>query len=344
MRGSAAPVLVLLLASCGGISLEPLEHTVRGEDPGSLDWSIPTDLSPLPLLDSLDPDQLRTLSPFARALLQRDLWMAFDGRYEEVPRPEVRDRLARLLRALALSKEEIRRLPDTYREAAGRFPSRFEASRPFLPNDLFEPEGPWVLLGGDYAVASTHRSFAHERSAFLVFLRHPEGRAAGVALVEGLQSNRLPELPTGADFVLVRRTLLLSTEGRVLPSPITESVEIRHYRGSGREEQSVGKFELKRSELRLVPLAPSEGKPSTAVSFEHRGSLVSNRVPVLATCMNCHGLPGAYGVGSFSVRSSMGLLKDLRVGRVEDQESHSIRAKMKDESWPALEASWSRLK
>jgi hypothetical protein len=102
--------------------------------------------------------------PLKRAVLQHDLWAVFDWlanptapyqyRADDVP-PEARAlqvRLAKAIRRLALSAEEIRRLPDNYTAAitARAFPTRHDPEQPeraFLPADLFDPDGPWVLLG-----------------------------------------------------------------------------------------------------------------------------------------------------------------------------------------------------
>jgi hypothetical protein len=105
--------------------------------------------------------------PLKRAVLQRDLWLVFnwlEGDHwkssELALKPEevraARDRLRRPLAAvigrLALTPEQIKKLPDNYAAAvaSGEFAKRFDPERPdkpYLPPDLFAADGPWVCLG-----------------------------------------------------------------------------------------------------------------------------------------------------------------------------------------------------
>lgn len=71
---------------------------------------------------------------------------------DEPARDAARRRIARLMRRIALTPEEIRALPDNLSAAvsSGRHAKAFdpaEPDRPFLPADLLDPRGPWVLLG-----------------------------------------------------------------------------------------------------------------------------------------------------------------------------------------------------
>lgn len=114
--------------------------------------------------------------PLKRAILQHDVWMFLDG-LEGLPmsntrtyplanedlRNELRRRLVPLLRQLALSPEEIRTLPDNYAQAvkSKTYRASFDlddSERPFLPADLWESEGPWVLVGreDDAVLAEQH--------------------------------------------------------------------------------------------------------------------------------------------------------------------------------------------
>jgi hypothetical protein len=60
--------------------------------------------------------------PVKRVLLQRDLWAVFDWSAGRAPgydkeRRELQDRLAEVLRRLALTPEQLRSLPDNYAQA-----------------------------------------------------------------------------------------------------------------------------------------------------------------------------------------------------------------------------------
>ena len=83
-------------------------------------------------------------SPVARALMQADLWSAYDTlystRWSQRPMPETEQRrvlldlLARLIRKIALTDDEIRSLPANYSVAAQR------ESLPYL----FRKDGEWL--------------------------------------------------------------------------------------------------------------------------------------------------------------------------------------------------------
>jgi len=145
------------------------------------------------------------------------------------------------------------------------------------------------------------------------------------------------------EFVLLRRASLISNLGAIVPSPITESVQVRHYRGFRGDEQSLCKFELRREDFRLHPFGIGERKPSYARSFEHEAAQVSIRRPVLDTCMNCHELPGGYGVQTLFRRiSPPGWLDTLRVGEIVPELNAVVQRKEKDESWKALMELWGK--
>src|SRR5205814_9042712 len=91
--------------------------------------------------------------------------------------------LVPLMRTLALTPEEIRALPDNYAAAAEsrRYAAEFDhlqPERPFLPPDLWKPEGPWLLAGREDGTlpAQQHVKHFRGRSAFLIFLSLPGGR------------------------------------------------------------------------------------------------------------------------------------------------------------------------
>ena len=212
--------------------------------------------------------------PLKRALLQRDLWLVFDwleGEHDNFAKPPLeaeaasaaQERLRRPLAAvigrLALSPKEIRELTDNYAAAVAsdQFARGFDPEKPdqpYLPSDLFSPEGPWVCLGRpDGPVAPLHYLSGENRftnSVFLVFLRLPAGCTATLDYLKKLRSfnepvavdggpgtavpnPKLPELPDDAEFALVRRALLIDSSHRVAAAPLTESVQLRVER-SGR--------------------------------------------------------------------------------------------------------------
>jgi hypothetical protein len=215
--------------------------------------------------------------PVKRAVLQRDLWLVFNwvegehGNFENPPLEEatwrtaqkrLRRRLAAVIGRLAQGPDALRSLPDNYAAAvaSGRFARRFDPEhpdRPYLPPDLFATDGPWVCLGRpDGPVTPEHLredgGNPFTSSAFLVFLRLPDGRAATLAYLKRLRAfnepvlvraedgerrsqpflpnPRLPAFPPGTEVALVRRALLVTIPPAPVPSALTESVQVRVYR------------------------------------------------------------------------------------------------------------------
>ena len=257
----------------------------------------------LALLDEFLKQKGETLieDPLKRAVLQRDLWLVFnwlEGEHRSFQPPELtpeevsasRHRLRRPLAAvigrLALSPDQIERLPDNYAAAiaSGEFAKSFDPTQPdqpYLPPELFAVDGPWVCVGRSDGgiVARLHlledigNSFTN--STFVVFLRLPDGRAATLDYLQRLRDKpmdradtnitfpKLPQFPKGTEVALVRRALLIAAPHTLTPTALTESVQLRIYReipeltvqmlkGDGDEVrpwQSSYEFRLRRSRL-----------------------------------------------------------------------------------------------
>jgi hypothetical protein len=234
--------------------------------------------------------------PLKRALFQRDLlavydWLssAFD---EPMPgRTELQKRVAEITRRLALTEDEVRKLPDNYDDAirAHLFPTTYDPAnpqRPFLPADLFDPNGLWVCLGEAHGrpVASDHLEFFGGRSVFLVFFQVPGGRAntreylaklRDIPKTWGLNPDLLPflrkgqsdlaglvpypeppQFPIGTKMALVRQIVLINSDGNPMTTNITESVQLRVYRaihfdlgGTGTHSQDFFEFRMSRERL-----------------------------------------------------------------------------------------------
>ncbi len=215
----------------------------------------------------------RVEDPQKRAVLQRDLWLVFnwlegDHWLHEEPKPEEvrasRDRLRRPLVAaigrLALTTDQIEKLPDNYAAAvaSGEFAKRFDAEHPdtpYLPAELFAVDGPWVCVGRpDGPIAPEHQrdtgTNLFTNSAFLLFVRLPAGRAATIdylkrlrafdqpllieakdkKLAKYLPNPKLPSFPVGTEVALVRRALLIDSSNTPAATALTESVQLRIYR------------------------------------------------------------------------------------------------------------------
>ena len=289
--------------------------------------------------------------PLKRALLQRDLWLVFnwlEGSHDNFSEPPLeakaaraaQERLRRPLAAvigrLALSRKEIRELPDNYAAAvaSGQFARLFDPEkpdRPYLPSDLFSADSPWVCVWRpDGPVAPQHSSGENRftNSVFLVFLRLPAGRTATLDYLKKLRSfnepvavetdggrrnvpnPKLPELPDGAEFALVRRALLIDSSYRVAATPLTESVQLR----IDRTVRSFHELRLSRSllfagragGLRAVGADERDFKTGfnahgmDEFEFRQRGYVFPGRQLVIRqNCVICHEQSGISSFNSF---------------------------------------------
>lgn len=235
----------------------------------------PSHTTALALLDEflhVNAERLVT-DPVRRALFQRDLWAVFDwavspARHHEEERGALAARLARVIRRVALTPDEIPRvaltrpvdsphLIDPYAAAveAGRYPPTHDPGnreRSFLPPRLFDPSGPWIPIHGS-APLPQHSSEL-SRSYFGVFLSVPGGRAATLEYLKKLWEAPEPfvvdphgsfggerrtminpalhAMPAGSQVALVRKMLLIDTTGDIRYSNIVESIQIRVIRSA----------------------------------------------------------------------------------------------------------------
>jgi hypothetical protein len=232
-------------------------------------------------------------------------------------------------------------LPDTYAEAVGQrqFAETYDSrnpSRPFLPPDLFRSDSPWVCISAfaEQPTAITHFS---GRSRFLVFMRLPGGRDATLTYIQKLRAYperpligdrsglfllnlSVPQFPAGTAIALVRQAILIDNEGRLIPTALTESVQLRVYRkitpgtpymnyidGPSSHDQDFFEFRMSRNALFSQAngglLAVSSGD-SEYPTFSTQGidpfeSGYGDREDIiLERCRNCHGDSGIQSVQS----------------------------------------------
>jgi hypothetical protein len=322
--------------------------------------------------------------PLQRALLQHDLWAVFDyvsnpgwlephraqpeSKLYRTERRELYRRLARAIDRLALTKEEIGRLPDNYAAAvaARKYTPQLDPARPgeaFLPANLWEPEGPWVLLS-EWAynpLAIRHTAFFGGRSTFAVFLRLPAGRDATVKYLKELREWKPkrgddippngkaipPQVPPETQFALARRMMLVSDTGAMVPTRVTESLQVRVLPnpGKGVNEQTFLEFRLRRQELLagkaggLTAVGKDERDRSDMLDLGPRHD-DEKHILILASCRNCHTDQGILSMNSYTggfdnVGRAFGL-RSLVEAPLDRQEDATIKWKQSQFSWGLL--------
>ena len=299
--------------------------------------------------------------PLTRALMQADLWSAFDmlhaltriRRASEAACPgtlqprqqQEQDRaesllplLATTMRALALSREEIARLPDTYSAAAERLG---------LP-DLLGNRNGWMEIR--WFPRRSHDDAAGYRRAARVFARPAARPDDEAAFLNRLREQLGDERDALDSVALLTQLLLVATDGTVVPSSIAFDVQFRGSAGA------VPEYDLSRRRLLSSPstggLMPFEADMPAYMpfagndfSFATPPSLDAEPViaPLATKCSVCHGT--AAGVGhlkSFSLIVGPGAVPSV-VRLASDQNVHAQDVaghKMEMDDFKSLRALW----
>jgi hypothetical protein len=243
----------------------------------------------------------------ARALMQNDLWAAYDilsgpfllaGENElGQHRHEALDLLARLIRKIALTPEEIKALPNNYSVAVEKhsFP------------DVFGKDSGWIEV--QWFPERTHDVNAGYRRVSRVFLKPvhlPRDMQEFLSAKPGQDAER-----TAADLdgvALVTELLLIDTQGNIEPTTLTTEIQVRRF-----EKTEPGVFkkttiqvcEISRKQLLLEPESgglAEEDENSAAYlggyGFAEGQPIRSGQVPATGQplqvrlrtrCARCHG-------------------------------------------------------
>jgi hypothetical protein len=309
--------------------------------------------------------------PLKRAMFQRDLWAVFDWlslRSDSYPsqRQALQERLARVIQLLALTGAEIRSLPNNYQEAieSNAFPISYRKEKPdaaFLPSDLLLPNGDWVCVGREGGpIADTHlREFPFfGRSAFLVFIRVPGGRELTLNYLSRLKWPSAPTIVPGTELALVRQMMLIDKQGNIIPSPIVESVQLRHFDSSNVQQF----FELTlsrkllfaglRGGLRALDSSDMEFVLFRAHDYDpierHPADIEHFRTAPLSQCVSCHhvevqGITGAKSILSYS-RLRFPLFEQIQpilIETIPELEAQAVIGwKLRHDTWQSMKQLW----
>jgi hypothetical protein len=297
--------------------------------------------------------------PLKKALLQRDLWALFDwtarGRKSnhQVEQKELLKRLSVAIQRLELTTNEIASLPDNYALAE-------KNNLADLPQGLFQTNGDWINVRVNNAerLVPMHQMGFGGRSVFMVLFHDADGRKAGTNYLNQISSvtplwvpstnpdfsdrlmfnTNFAQFQTNSQWALARRMCVIDTDGKIQPTHIVESIQLRTYLGFGQSDyvmitnrngyvvgvpvppQRFNEFRMTRHDAKLVFLAKDEKDFSGnnhffsmgADAFE-RGRWDTNYITwatnydslrwqsiVLQNCYQCHGGPGIYSINSFT--------------------------------------------
>lgn len=205
-------------------------------------------------------------TPLQRALMQSDVWAARDivNMSMETPGP-AGDRagillplLDRFIGKLALNADEIAALPRNYQAAQS----------PLNLPRVFDENSGWIEV--EWSPVRSHDQMGGNRHAARIFLKpHANPRSFLKEINKRVQKHNDP-LPGGIRnldaAVLITEVLLVDTDGRVVPTPLTSDVQLRtvtrdvegNFKGS-----TVDEFELSRRGMLL-------GSASASGGFIHR--------------------------------------------------------------------------
>lgn len=239
-------------------------------------WSEPETVERLTgLLEEFLRERGERLSsdPLKRVLLQNDLWAAHDflverniawsGSTEERKRrSKLAGLLARSIRALALPRAELEKLPDNYaaavRSAAFSPAHEWDRKRDYLPAGLLSDPATWAEI--DFFQPDIHEDIEGRfltlharhfrgRSYFRVFYRFPGGReklaeylkyveAEGVDWKFGAQNGflrlkpGLKQIPAGMEVGLVQFLVALDDRLRPVPTRLVQTVRLRTFKNA----------------------------------------------------------------------------------------------------------------
>ncbi len=265
-------------------------------------------------------------SPIERALMQSDVWAAYDiiyaaklGRATVSPEREAKllNLLRQFIRKLALNSDEIMSLKSNYLVAvsAGKLP------------DLFSTESGWLEI--ELLPHRLHDESASYRRAARVFVKPRQRTSDPRQFLQSLKHNQNHDKVEA--IALVIQNLLIDTSGRVVPAPLFTNVQFRFFKNdpkTGETSAQAQQFELSRRKLLTEPMSGglveySETSPaylSAAGNDYDFASPIDEAdapivVPLRTRCTQCHNRSLAtimtYAVHDFPPALTTRILKSL---------------------------------
>lgn len=244
-------------------------------------------------------DETKTRSPIERALMQADVWAAYDVIYKtklgagvdiHERTPTLLNLLRQFIRKLALTSDEIKSLKSNYLLAVG-------ASK--LPN-VFSTESGWLEI--ELLPHRSHDHAADFRRATRVFVKPRTTPSNPGQFVESLKHHK--HLDQVEAVALVVQNLLIDKSGRVVPSPVFTDVQFRFFKNApdkGAVSAEPQQFELSRRKLLTEPTSGGlvEYSPASPAFLSAAGNdydfatpldnvRVAVMVPLRKRCEQCH--------------------------------------------------------
>lgn len=246
---------------------------------------------------ALNENKIR--SPIERALMQADVWAAYDIVYEkgvesgvdtQERKPALLSLLRRFIRKLALTTNEMKTLRNNYLDAVN------ESKVP----KLFSPESGWLEI--ELLPDRSHDYAADFRRATRVFVKPRTKPANPRQFVESLKYNKHHDQVEAV--ALVMQNLLIDTAGRVVPSPLFAEAQFRFFKNDPRTGAvSAEPLQLELSRRKLLtepssggfveysPASPafltSSGNDFNFASWIDEAKAVV-MVPLRVRCTQCH--------------------------------------------------------
>ena len=196
----------------------------------------------------------KSRSPLERALMQADVWGAYDILYSIGPGirrkdPALEDRKTKLLELLTRFIWKLALTPDEIKSLDNNYVRAITAAR--VPN-IFAPESGWLEI--ELLRHRSHDAASDYRRAARVFVKPRSKPADPAAFVESLKHHQhLEEVEAVA---LVVQNLLIDTSGKVQPSSLFSDVQFRFFSNNLRSSLPSAEprqFELSRKKLLTDP-------------------------------------------------------------------------------------------